>query len=56
MAGAGDLLDKRKVVPWIIREFKVDRQKANELFEKLKQKENQRIPDVQDVINEVLNK
>ena len=53
MTGAGDLLDKEKMIRYIIRKYKVSREKAKEVFEKIKQGENKRIPDIQKLMEEI---
>lgn len=50
MTGAGDLLEKEKVVKYIIKKYKVPRERAKEVFEIIKKGQNKKIPDVQKLI------
>jgi nitrate/TMAO reductase-like tetraheme cytochrome c subunit len=56
IVGAGDLLDKERMVKYIIRKHKVSREKAKEVFEIIKNKENKRIPNFQKMAEEIWSK
>lgn len=56
MTGVGELYNKGLLVMWTMQKFKCSKQKARVAVEKFIANENKRIPDVQEIIDEVLTR
>lgn len=53
MTAMGELYDGRKMIPYIMKLKAVDRKRATEIFNKFKENENRRIPNVTDFMEKI---